>query len=303
MIFQNIFVWLVWIFCFKTLSKRFGITAIGKPVGEVDVLTFRTKRTFDMILASPHQGTQSVLIFEPCLTCNKQNSWPKHPSGAVQRVMFYRSQAGIRAWPGKSNTPVWEGTGSPSAETQCWETKHKSINMAEVLKRKGKGSVNTSHYDLWGTYRSVGDFRKTGEVTWKGKSEFGDSKKGSWCWLSSKLVGFPGSWKREARDSLGCVNGVEVPEINLSTIISYLVLSMYSPAISELSQSLSNVTSPFTCTPCDLALWRVFGKWTGHWIFSSSLSKYCLCTSSYPWWTQGVVPTYSCTVRKNEGLK
>lgn len=156
MIFQNIFVWLVWIFCFKTLSKRFGIIAIGKPVGEVDVLTFRTKRTFDMILASPHQGTQSVLIFEPCLTCNKQNSWPKHPSGAVQRVMFYRSQAGIRAWPGKSNTPIWEGTTSPSAETQCWETKHKSINMAEVLKRKVKGSVNTSHYDLWGTYRSVG---------------------------------------------------------------------------------------------------------------------------------------------------
>lgn len=97
--------------CLTILSKRFGVTAIGKLVGEAGVLTFRTKRTLDVILASPHQGTQSVLIFEPCLTCNKQNSWPKHPSGAVQRVMFYRSQAGIRAWPRKSNTPVWEGTG------------------------------------------------------------------------------------------------------------------------------------------------------------------------------------------------
>lgn len=179
--------------CLTTLSKRFGITAIGKPVGEVDVSTFRTKRTLDVILASPHQGTRSVLISEPCLTCNKQNSWPKHPSGSVQRVMFYRSQAGIRAWPQRSLTPVWEGTGSPSAKTQCWETKHKSINMVKVLKRKVKGSVNMSQYDLWGTHRSAGDFRKTGEVTWKGTAEFGDSKKGSWHWLSFKLVDFPES--------------------------------------------------------------------------------------------------------------
>lgn len=57
--------------------------------------------------------------------------------------------------------------------------RHKSINMAKVLKRKVKGGVNIAQYDLWGTQRSVGDFRKTAEVTWKGAAGFGDSKKGS----------------------------------------------------------------------------------------------------------------------------
>lgn len=107
----------------------------------------------------------------------KQNSWPKDPSGAVQRVMFYRSQAGIRAWPQKSNTPLWGDVGSPSAETQCCETKHKSINMVKVLKTKVKGSVNICQYNLRGTQKSVRDFGKTGEVTWKATAELGGSKK------------------------------------------------------------------------------------------------------------------------------
>lgn len=107
--------------------------------------------------------------------------------------MFYRSQAGVGARPQKSNTPVWGDMGSPSAEMPRCETKHKSINMARVSKTKVKGSVNISQYDLWGTQRSVRDFRKTGEVTWKATAEFGDSRNESWHWLTSKLFGFPGS--------------------------------------------------------------------------------------------------------------
>lgn len=61
---------------------------------------------------------------------------------------------------------------------------------------------------------------------------------------------------------------------------------MCYPAILESSQCLSNITSPLTCTPCELDMWQIFGKWTGHWVFSSSLSKYCLCASPHPWWTQ-----------------
>lgn len=110
--------------------------------------------------------------------------------------------------------------GSPSAEMQCCETKHKSINMAKVLKTKVKGSVNISQHGLWGTQRSVRDFRKTGEVTQKATVEFGDSKNGSWHWLSSKLFGFLGSSNGEARDSLGCVNSLGAPEIGLSAIVS-----------------------------------------------------------------------------------
>lgn len=61
---------------------------------------------------------------------------------------------------------------------------------------------------------------------------------------------------------------------------------MCYPAILESSRCLSNITSPLTCTPCELDMWQIFGKWTGHWVFSSSLSKYCLCASPHPWWTQ-----------------
>jgi len=88
--------------------------------------------------------------------------------------------------------PVWRDVGSPSAEMQCRETKHKSINVAKVLKTKVKGSVNISQHDLWRTQRSARDFKKTGEVTWKAAAERGDSKKGSWYWLSSELFGYPG---------------------------------------------------------------------------------------------------------------
>lgn len=144
--------------------------------------------------------------------------------------------------------------------------------MAKALKRKVKGSVNISQHDLWGTSRSVGDFRKTGEVTWKGTAEFGSSEKGSWHWLSSKLVDFPAPWNSETRESPWCVNGVEAPESCRNTIISYLMLNMFFPALLESSQCLSNISSPLICTPFGLAMWQVFSKWTGHWIFSQSIA-------------------------------
>ena len=135
--------------------------------------------------------------------------------------MFYRSQAGIRAWPWKNNAAVWGDMGSPSAEMQCCETNHKSINMAKVLKTKVKGSVNLSQYDLSGTQRWVRDFRKTGQVTRKATAGFGDSKCGPWHWLSSKLFDFSGFWNREARDSPGCANAMGAPEICLSAKVSF----------------------------------------------------------------------------------
>lgn len=204
--------------CLITLSKRVVITAIEKPVGEADVLTFKTQRTL----------TQSQL---PLIKAVSLCSFPRHVwhvmsrslgqniHWAVQRVMFYRSQAGIRAWPRKSNIAVRGDMGSPSAETQCCETKHKSINVAKVLKTKVNGSVNIPQYDLWGTWRNVGDFKKTGEVTWKAAAERGDSKKGSWYWLSSELFGYPGSWNREGRNSPGSVKGPGAPEVFLSAVV------------------------------------------------------------------------------------
>lgn len=204
-----------------TLGERAVITAVKKPVGEADVLTFKTQRTWHN--PSFSSSRQSVCAhFQSLFDMLWAELLGQNIHWAVQRVMFYRSQAGIRAWPAKSNTRVWGDVGSPSAEMQSRETKHKSINVAKVLKAKVKGSINISWYDLWRTKRGVRDFKETGVVIWKAEAEHGDSKNGSWCWLSSKLFGFQGSWNREAGNSPG-----NSPFVGLGASEVFSVLKFY----------------------------------------------------------------------------
>jgi len=171
-------------------------------------------KELDTIPASPHQGSQSVHISKSCLTCYEQNL-VKTSIGQFREWCFTGARQVLER-DLQRVAPVWRDVGSPSAEMQCRETKHKSINVAKVLKTKVKGSVNISQHDLWRTQRSARDFKKTGEVTWKAAAERGDSKKGSWCRLSSKLFGFQGSWNREARNSPGNVQGPGAPVVCLS---------------------------------------------------------------------------------------
>lgn len=201
--------------CLITLGKRAVITAVRKPVGEADLLTFKTQRTWHS--PSFSSSRQSVCAhFQSLFDMLWAELLGQNVHWAVQRVMFYRSQAGIRVWPAKSNTSVWGDVGSPSAEMQCRETKHKSINVVKVLKTKVKGSINISRYDLWRTKRGVRDFKKTGEVTWKAAAQHGDSTNQSLCWLSSKWFGFQASWNREAGNSPGNVKGLGVSGVCLS---------------------------------------------------------------------------------------
>lgn len=172
-------------------------------------------KELDTIPASSRQGSQSVHISKACLTCYEQNSLVKTSIGQF-RVMFYRSQAGIRAWPAKSNTSVWGDVGSPSAEMQCRETKHKSINVAKVLKTEVKGSINISWYDLWRTKKGVRDFKKTGEVTWKKQEQSMETLEMDLGVGCLKLFGFQGPRNREAGNIPGNIKGLGASEVCLS---------------------------------------------------------------------------------------
>lgn len=90
--------------CLITLGKKAVITALRKPVGEADVLTFKTQRTWhNPSFSSSRQSVRAhfQILFDMLWAELGQNiHW------AVQRVMFYRSQAGIGAWPAKSSSSL-----------------------------------------------------------------------------------------------------------------------------------------------------------------------------------------------------
>lgn len=115
------------------------------------------------------------------------------------------------------------------------ETKHKSINMGKVLEAEVKSSTNISQCDLCRTQRSVRDFRKTGEITWKATAELETPKMdlGIGCLLSCLLFQDPEikksgycrlcKWSQSPRDLSQCF---------------YLLVSVYTPHLCPFTSSL-----------------------------------------------------------------